>query len=47
MTRKDLYTPPQADVLEMDYADPVCQAVSGSEIPDYDLIDSGDIVWEE
>ena len=38
MIKKDLYTPPQADVLEMDYADPVCQAVSGDTLPDFDLI---------
>ena len=34
MSKKELYTPPQVDVLEMNYADPVCQATSGT--PDYD-----------
>lgn len=35
MKKKDLYTSPQAEVLEMSYADPVCQALSNG-VPDYD-----------
>ena len=40
MIKKDLYTPPQVELLEMDYADPVCQAASQStdSLPDYDFI---------
>jgi hypothetical protein len=34
MTKKNVYLPPQADVLFLSYAEPVCQAVSGG-IPDY------------
>ena len=28
MTKKELYLSPQADVLDLSYADPVCQAAS-------------------
>ena len=35
MKTKDLYTPPQVEILELNYADPVCQATSGN-VPNYD-----------
>ena len=34
MIKKEVYLSPQAEVLDLSYADPVCQAVSGG-IPDY------------
>lgn len=33
MTKKELYTAPQVEILEMKYAERVCQATSG-EVPD-------------
>lgn len=37
MKTKDLYTPPQVEILELNYADPVCQATSATGgIPNYD-----------
>ena len=39
MTKKDLYTSPQVEIVGLDYADPVCQAASS--LPDYDLLDPG------
>ena len=44
MTKKDLYTSPQVDILELDYADPVCQATSG--VPDYGFLDGSLIEWD-
>lgn len=35
--KKQDYCPPQITVLELGYAEPVCQATSGS-VPDYDPI---------
>ena len=35
MKKKELYASPQTEVLELSYAEPVCQATSG-EVPDYD-----------
>ena len=47
MIKKDLYTPPQVELLEMDYADPVCQATSGTAgVPNYEVIDGSGITWE-
>lgn len=43
MDMKITYSSPQARVLEMDYADPVCQATSGN-VPDYG-VDPYDPVW--
>lgn len=45
MTKKELYTAPQVEILEMHYAERVCQAVSGNGLDDYTLIDPGTIVW--
>ena len=40
MTKKDLYTSPQVELLEMDYAEPVCQAASETgTLPDFTLDD--------
>lgn len=33
--KKQTYTAPKTDILELNYAEPVCQATSGS-VPDYD-----------
>jgi len=33
--KKQTYTPPKTDILELNYADPVCQAASG-QVPDYE-----------
>ena len=39
MTKKNVYLPPQADVLFLSYAEPVCQAQSlNGMAPNYDLI---------
>ena len=46
MKKKELYASPQTDVLELSYAEPVCQAASPGDIPDYDLIDTGDLVYD-
>ena len=45
MTKKELYTAPQVEILEMHYAERVCQAVSGEGIPDYDYnpLNPGDL----
>lgn len=32
--KKQTYTPPKTEILELNYAEPVCQATSG--IPDYE-----------
>ena len=32
--KKQTYTPPKTLILELNYAEPVCQATSGS-VPDY------------
>lgn len=34
MNQKTVYLPPQADVLDLSYADPVCQVVS-AEVLDF------------
>lgn len=44
MKKKELYASPQTEVLELSYAEPVCQAASG-EVPDY-VIDDYTPVWE-
>lgn len=36
MSQKELYLSPQAEILDLSYADPVCQATSGS-VPDYTM----------
>lgn len=33
---KKIYLTPQTDVLDLSYADPVCTATSGVNVPDYD-----------
>ncbi len=33
--KKQTYAPPKTLILELNYAEPVCQATSGS-VPDYD-----------
>ena len=38
MIKKEVYLSPQAEVLDLSYADPVCQAMSG-DIPSYDPLD--------
>ena len=38
--RKQMYTPPKTEILELNYAEPVCQATSGS-VPNYDVIEPG------
>lgn len=42
--KKQTYTPPKTEILELNYAEPVCQATSG-EVPDYDYnpLDPGDL----
>ena len=42
--KKQTYTPPKTAILELNYADPVCQPTSGS-VPDYnrDPLDPGDL----
>ncbi len=35
MKKKQNYCPPQITILELGYAEPVCQATSGS-VPNYD-----------
>lgn len=35
--KKQTYTPPKTDILEMNYADPVCQAASAG-LEDYELL---------
>lgn len=47
MKKKELYESPQTDVLELNYAEPVCQATSG-EVPDYDYnpLDPGELFFE-
>jgi len=43
MNQKTVYLSPQADVLDLSYADPVCQAASMNGMaPDYDVITPGD-----
>lgn len=44
MIKKEVYLSPQAEVLDLSYADPVCQAMSG-EVPDYnyDPLDPDDL----
>lgn len=44
MAKKDLYLSPQAEVLDLSYADPVCQATSGT-LPEYDYnpLNPGDL----
>ncbi|MBP3203297.1 MAG: hypothetical protein J6M31_06830 [Bacteroidales bacterium] len=44
MTKKELYCSPQTDILELRYAEPVCQAVSGN-VPDF-TVDDYDPVWD-
>jgi len=40
--KKQTYTPPKTEILELNYAEPVCQAASGqNETPDYDVITPG------
>ncbi|MBR5432768.1 MAG: hypothetical protein IK119_10385 [Bacteroidales bacterium] len=42
MNQKTVYLPPQADVLDLSYADPVCQVLSATgELPNYDVITPG------
>ncbi len=36
MTKKELYSSPQSEVLELNYAEPVCLALSGG-VPDYEM----------
>lgn len=43
MAKKDLYLSPQAEVLDLSYADPVCQAASGG-VPDY-TVDPYTPIW--
>lgn len=39
MKKKELYSRPSSELLELNYAEPVCQAASGSgDVPDYDPI---------
>ena len=33
--KKQTYTPPKTEILELNYAEPVCQATSG-QVPDYE-----------
>lgn len=42
--KKQTYTPPKTAILELNYAEPVCQATSGS-VPnyDYDPLDPGSL----
>ncbi len=42
--KKQTYTPPKTAILELNYAEPVCQATSGS-TPDYGVI-TPDIVFD-
>ena len=42
--KKQTYTPPKTAILELNYAEPVCQALSGG-VPDYEM-DKYDPVWE-
>lgn len=44
MKTKELYLSPGVEVLELTYAEPVCQALSGG-VPDYQM-DDYDPVWE-
>ncbi len=41
--KKQTYTPPRADALELNYAEPVCQATSG-QVPDF-TVDPYTPVW--
>lgn len=41
--KKQTYTPPKTAILELNYAEPVCQATSGS-VPDY-TVDPYTPVW--
>ncbi len=34
--KKQTYTPPKTAILELNYAEPVCQAASPGSVPDYD-----------
>lgn len=39
MIKKEVYLSPQAEVLDLSYADPVCQATSlNGMAPDYDVV---------
>lgn len=39
MIKKEVYLSPQAEVLDLSYADPVCQAASlNGMAPDYDVV---------
>ncbi len=42
--KKQTYTPPKTEILELNYAEPVCQATSG-QVPnyDYDPLNPGDL----
>lgn len=44
MIKKEVYLSPQAEVLDLSYADPVCQAAS-RDVPDYnyDPLDPDDL----
>lgn len=44
MKKKELYSRPSSELLELNYAEPVCQATSGG-VPDYDYnpLDPGDL----
>ena len=45
MKIKERYAAPQVEILEMHYAERVCQAISGEGIPDYDYnpLNPGDL----
>lgn len=46
MTKKELYSSPQSEVLELNYAEPVCQATStNAGVTDYTM-DSYVPGWE-
>lgn len=42
--KKQTYTPPKTEILELNYAEPVCQAASG-QVPDYEYnpLNPGDL----
>ena len=47
MIKKEVYLSPQAEVLDLSYADPVCQAMSKTgDLPDYGIIDGSVLLWD-
>lgn len=43
--KKQTYTPPKTEILELNYAEPVCVTASSNSIDNYELVDGSGIVW--